>query len=121
MWPPETLCRPPEGRSWKKPECFNSHSEAGEKTLALEDGRSWTRAPEPQSPGPDSSKPAPPRQLSLSSFLPSLCLTDYSSFQVGYLAVPRQLLSPLSLWDGLYTCTKSREPVLYISPEHPAP
>lgn len=62
-----------------------------------EDGRA---GPEPQSPGPRLASQAPPRQLSLSSFLPISASQIILPFQAGYLAVPRQLLSPLSLGMG---------------------
>ena len=96
MWPPETLCRPPEGRSWKKPECPELSPEAGEKTLAL---RMAELDQSPRALGPDLQARLPQRQLIL-FFLPIFASQILLPFQAGYLGVPRQPLSPLSLGMG---------------------
>lgn len=113
VWPPETLCRPPEGRSWKKPEYLNSHWRPERRPVAeLEQS--------PRALGP-TCKPGSPTPAYLVLLPLHLCLTDYSSLSSGVSCRAQAATVSSVPWDGLYTCTKSREPVLYISPERPAP
>ena len=65
----------------------------------------------PRALGPDLQARLPQRQLIL-FFLPIFASQIILPFQAGYLGVPRQPLVSSVPWDGLYTCAKSREPVL---------
>lgn len=87
------------------------------KDPGSEDGRAGR---EPQSPGPRLASQAPPTPAYL-VLPPHLCLTDYSSLSSGVSGIAKAAAVSSVPWDGLYTYAKSREPVLYTSPEHPAP
>ena len=89
-WVPLTLTR-----SWRK-------------DPGSEDGRA---GPEPQSPGPWLASQAPPAPAYL-VLPPHLCLTDYSSLSSGVSGSAKAAACLPVPWDGLYTCAKSREPVL---------
>lgn len=116
MWPPETLCRPPEGRSWKKPESALTLTGGRREDPGSEDGRAGPEPQSPRAPGPDSQARLPHASLACPPSSPSLPPTDYSSLSSGVSCSAQAAAVSSVPWDGLYTCTKSREPVLYISP-----